>query len=559
MARKSRKNIPPNNNLIPVNVLAYQAWIYARISNENDKAEDSIDNQTAICREYIHSKNELIHGGTFIDIGYSGTDFDRPGYTDMIAGILKGDVKCIVVKDLSRLGRTYIEVGELLFDTFVQQGIRFISVNDNYDSFADDAGRKKLMILFKNLINHMYSKDISKKIRSAHCAKKQRGELAGRPPYGYMRGKDGITLVPDSEAAEIVKRIFDLRLSGESANKIAQLLTREGVPSPQNRQYQLGYAKHEKYSERIVWTVSYISRMLKNEIYTGMIINGKFECEGKNKKLLPKELWNRHENMHQAIIGKEQFDLVQTLISKDTCRSKKKTGERKYVNKYAGKIFCSRCGRIATQLCGNTRYKLRQYYRCRRCDYDLKAELGLQKTPRLSLEKLDSIIMTILRQHMNVLVQYDELEQELYKNQRVQEKKIQLQKDVCNVKKATADYDNILKKAYTHFLEGLLDQREYETIRLKTECDKAQSETLLIKLRAEESRYMVNNILENRWLVKYREFRNCEAPTKEMIQALVGKIVLTPLTNELFIELNYCDELAELQQIIHGNGGRPNE
>ena len=251
----------------------------ARISNDSEKADDSIENQIALCKQFIHgssSNNEFAYGGTFTDLGYSGTDFDRPGYTHMMAGILSGDVKCVVVKDLSRLGRTYIEVGELLFDTFVQYGVRFVSVNDNYDSFADDAGRKKLLILFKNLVNHMYSRDLGKKIKSAHDTKKCRGEPAGQAPYGYRIDKKTRRLEIVPEAAEIVKMIFNMRLRGDSISSISKHMNRMGIPSPQQRRYELGEISHEKFSGRVLWVETLVSKLLHNETYTGSLFQGKY-------------------------------------------------------------------------------------------------------------------------------------------------------------------------------------------------------------------------------------------------------------------------------------------
>ena len=247
MARKSRKPEALENAAIAAISTAkakatqtFPAYIYARISNDSEKADDSIENQIALCKQFIHNHNtnEFIFSGIFSDLGYSGTDFDRPGYSEMMAGILSGEVKLVVVKDLSRLGRTYLEVGELLFDKFVQYGVRFVSVNDNYDSFADDAGRKKLLILFKNLVNHMYSRDLGKKIKSAHDAKKRRGEPAGQAPYGYRIDKKTKRLEIVPEAAEIVKMVFDMRLREDSISFISQHLNRLGIPSPQQRRFE---------------------------------------------------------------------------------------------------------------------------------------------------------------------------------------------------------------------------------------------------------------------------------------------------------------------------------
>jgi DNA invertase Pin-like site-specific DNA recombinase len=225
MPRKSRKAFLQEQQPTPVEEFKCATWGYARISNDGDKSEDSIESQTAIIQDYVTDKSDLDLRGVVKDWGFSGTNFDRPGYAELLAGIIAGEVQCVVVKDLSRLGRTYIEVGELLFDTFPAHNIRFISVNDNYDSFADDAARKKLLILFKNLVNHMYSKDMGEKIRSSFVLKQQKGELLGSmSPYGFLFTTEGggKRLAIEPESAKIVKLIFNMRERGDSMIKIVR-------------------------------------------------------------------------------------------------------------------------------------------------------------------------------------------------------------------------------------------------------------------------------------------------------------------------------------------------
>jgi len=335
MARKSRKQ-QQAEDIITMAAPTVQAWVYARISKEGDRSDDSIESQIAICKEFIHSGSELSLGGVFTDLGYSGTNFDRPGYADMMAGILCGDVKCVVVKDLSRLGRTYIEVGELLFDTFVQYGIRFVSVNDSYDSFADDAGRKKLLILFKNLVNHMYSRDLGKKIRSVYAAKRQRGDASGSPPYGYRYNPSSKRLEISPEEADVVRMIFSSRLSGESINGITKRLNQSRVPSPKDRQDQSGDIGDGDMPKRIVWNNTFVSRILRNETYTGTLFLGKFDYVGKKRITLPKDQWVSHENSHVAIISKEQYDAVSRLMDVEAEKRKSAYNGERMENRYVG-------------------------------------------------------------------------------------------------------------------------------------------------------------------------------------------------------------------------------
>jgi len=427
-----------------------------------------------------------------------------------------------------------------------------VSVNDNYDSFADDAGRKKLLILFKNLVNHMYSRDLGKKIKSAHDTKKRRGEPAGQAPYGYRIDKKTRRLEIVPEAAEIVKMIFDMRERGDSISSISKHMNRMGIPSPQQRRYELGEISHEKFSGRVLWVETLVSKLLHNETYTGSLFQGKYECKGKTKRLLPREMWIVHENTHDAIISKEQFTAVGELLQK-TATKYKHTGEKpKLENHYAGKIFCERCGKVAIRTDNRMKDPILYYYSCRHCCLELKEATGAIKAPKLPLKTLDAVIMTTIKTHMDALVQFDDLAQTLATHDPLKHKRLEVAKKVKRLEKTLNDYENTLATAYTHHLGGLLDMREYELVRAKVEGEKTQAESQLAAIKSEQTRYENSHALENQWLVKYREFRDCEIPTKDMIQTLIGRIVLTPMTNKVEIELNFTEDFAELDYLING-------
>ena len=548
MARKSRRQVAALAENKPKTV-SYATWGYTRISIDGERSEDSTESQSAIIRNYVSDKPDICLNNVISDLGFTGRDFDRPGYMELLDGIKQGDVGCVIVKDLSRLGRTYIEVGELLFDTFPAHNVRFVSVNDNYDSFADDAARKKLLILFKNLVNHMYSMDLGKKIRSAHTAKKQRGELAGIPPYGYKRGEDGITLVPDGDAAETVKRVFALRMAGNSANSIAKLLTREGVPSPQNRRYQLGQIAHEKFAERIVWSIGTVSKMLKYETYTGTLVQGKYDCDGKRHAMLPKEQWIRHENTHPAIISREQFDAVQKLMQATAAKYERGKGTPLSENRYAGKIYCSRCGHAALRMTGGSTYVL-FYYLCRQCNNDLKAELNLERTSKLPLVKLDSVVMETLKKQMDVLVDSDRLIEKLVKSEPYMQRQSMLLREKSTWEESIVSTDKTLSNAYIHHLDGLLDFREFELVRAKVEQDKKDAIMRLEQIESELQKSDKMTERHSHWRKIYSAFRNSKTPTKELIQTLIDRIELTPLTNEIHVVMNYSDGLKEYMSLL---------
>ena len=581
MPRTSRKNIfqeQTSASMTP-KAVSYATWGYARISIDGERSEDSIESQIAIINDYINnaSRTDLEAKGVFTDLGFSGTNFDRPGYTELLAGIMNGDVQCVVVKDLSRLGRTYIEVGELLFDTFPAHNVRFISVNDQYDSFADDASRKKLLILFKNLVNHMYSKDLGKKIRSAHNAKKKRGELAGNVPYGYKRGSDGITLAFDDDAAETVRMVFDMRLSGLSAVSITKLLNQKGIPSPLHRRYLLGQITHQKYSKPIVWNVGMISRMLKQETYTGTLIQGKYYCDGKRHGLLPKEQWIRHDNAHPAIISKEQFEAVLILMEASAKKYEKngKKGEMPE-NRYKGKIICTRCGKVVPRLTGGAKRKVRFYYRCTHCDNELKFRLGLKKTAQLSVIALDEAVAATLQTHMDSLLDFDKLIAELTVAGQHNSYTARLNQEKQKWEKVIYSADKILSSAYAHHLDGILEIKEFKLVRLKVENDKKEAAVRLSHIENVLRKFDDLSVINKRLRDLCDKFRSgstivekkgephadandAHAPTREMVELFIARIELTPLSNEIHIVLNYSDELVEYRDLINEYGTRQSE
>jgi hypothetical protein len=468
--------------------------------------------------------------------------------------IRSGAVKCLVVKDLSRIGRTYIEVGEFLFDTLPASGVRFISVNDQYDSFADDAARKKLLILFKNLVNHMYSRDLGKKIRSAHAVKKQRGELTGQPPYGYRRSADGKHLDIDGDAADIVREVYELRLGGMSANGIAKLLTARGVPSPQQRRYKLGEIKHDKFANRIVWSIGVISKMLRNETYTGCLVHGKYDCDGKRHTMMPSEFWLRHENSHSAIISREQFEDVQTLMDGTAAKYEKTGVYTRTENRYAGKIFCERCGKAASRNDSGRGAIIIYTYVCRYCHDELKAAMGLKRATKLSEAVLDTLVAESLQKQITALTDADRLLNGLEKSGALTRKKTELAREKAKWDIAQSDADRTLSAAYIHHLDGLLDFREFELIRKKAALDKDEAVARFVCAEGELAKYDLDDARGNEWRRQFGALSDFELPPRELIQKLISRISLTPMSNVVSIELNYMDSRARLRNLFMESG-----
>ncbi len=313
-----------NSAFLPdAETLRYKATKYVRLSytDDRDKESDSVINQSRLIDEFLKDNPDIEVVSEKIDDGYSGIIFDRPAFQEMMNDIASGTINCVIVKDLSRLGREYIETGRYLRRIFPAYGVRFIAINDNIDT-AKDTYTDDLTISIKNIINDSYCRDISIKTRSALEAKRNNGDYVGACTiYGYKKDEENKNhLIIDEYAAKIVQDIFKMKIEGASASKIADELNRTGILSPIEYKKNKGLPHPSGgYADRdnAKWSATTIIRILKNEIYTGVLIQGKQSTYNyKLKKLINKPVseWVRKDNTHEAIIRKHDFDLLQRIF-----------------------------------------------------------------------------------------------------------------------------------------------------------------------------------------------------------------------------------------------------
>ena len=329
----------------------YSAAIYLRLSREDmdggTKTEsNSISSQREMARSYVREQEDMELFDIYVDDGYSGANFDRPEFKRMMADIEAGHVNCVIVKDLSRLGRDYIEAGRLIQKTFPAFHVRFIALTDNFDSQSADSSTKSLVVPVKNFINDSYCRDISQKVKSSQKAKREQGKFIGSfAVYGYRKSaEDKNRLCPDDYAAQVVRNIFSWKLNGMSAQAIAQRLDGLGVLSPMEYKKSLG----EKYSTSFrsgtaaKWSAVAVNRILTNEMYTGVMVqgkSGKVNYKVKKSVVKPKEEWVRVEGTHEAIVSREDFEIVQELLKVDT--RAKADGTCSHL--FSGLLFCGDC------------------------------------------------------------------------------------------------------------------------------------------------------------------------------------------------------------------------
>lgn len=309
--------------------------VYLRLSREDGMEEsNSIQNQRLLVYQYISRNPDLLPVGEWVDDGWSGSRFDRPGFQGMMGAVLEGKLDCIVVKDLSRLGREYIQTGRYLQEIFPKLGIRFIAIADHYDSMQTEFMEQSLMVPVLNLMNDAYCRDISQKVRWQQQTKRQLGEYIGAfAVYGYRKDDTHIhRLVMDREAAEIVKVIYHLRLSGMAAENIAKALNRQNIPSPRTYKWQQGSKFCCGFDRETLpgWSPLAVRRILHNKMYTGMMIQGKdrkISYKLDIRERLPEEQWICVDDMVPILISRWVFQRVETL-------------EKKRLRCKKGKCFC---------------------------------------------------------------------------------------------------------------------------------------------------------------------------------------------------------------------------
>ncbi len=347
----------------------YSAGIYLRLSREDgDKTEsDSISNQRELLIDFLNRNPELLLHEIWIDDGYSGVDFQRPGFEKMMEAVKAGEINCIIVKDFSRLGRNFIETGKYIERIFPFMGVRFIAVNDNYDSAKLRTLSDNLLVPVKNLINDAYCRDISIKIRSQLAVKRKMGQcIAPFAVYGYQKSLDNRhKLVVDQLAAGVVQDIFQWKLEGYSAGTIAKRLNDLGVLSPMEYKEFLGskFFSPFKQNSKAGWTSGTILRILKDPVYMGTLAQGRRSRPNyKIKKPIeiPKDKWIVAEHCHEPIVSKEIFENVARLLEADTRTSP----GNEVVFMLAGLLYCGDCKRSMSRKNNSRKEKPYYYYIC---------------------------------------------------------------------------------------------------------------------------------------------------------------------------------------------------
>lgn len=571
MARKSRRNVNQAIDTKTVTAPYTMTGIYVRLSIENsgkDDDGDSIENQTSICKEYVEEHPDLKLYDIYEDNGKKGTNFDRPEFNRLMDDVLSGKVKCVLVKDLSRFGRDYIEAGEYLEKIFPFLGVRFISITDGYDSLTSNDAEEALMIPLKNMINDIYAKDISRKIITSFRERQEKGEfLPAFAPYGYVKSKTvAYRYEIDQETAPFVRMIFEWKAEGVSHNEICKRLNEMEAVTPAKRKVELGIWKAEKYRHTI-WRGRTIIDILKNPTYTGCIVYGRIPkslCDGIKIRRAPMEEWRYVPDAHEPIISQELFDKVQQMFADRAKAFKEKMDENAplrelVVDYFKGKIYCGDCGkRMRFIKPTDKRYPIDQDHAVYVCGGYLDS--GYAKCSRHSIRypAVADAVFSVIKAQIDMALSQEQLIRQMRgsaKEKNLIEKYTdQIHYLVQELKKV-----NIKREAlFENYAEGILDEDEYQFVKIKYDEDAEAVQKKLSEAKSKKSQLDGVLTFDNEWLKAMYEAGNHTEINDELVKHLVSSIKVYE-GNRIDVELNYGEQRTLFNQIVAEMAGEADE
>ena len=534
MARKSRKDAvaEPIVEVAPLQI--FPTAIYARLSVENSGKSENVDvitNQIEICKSYIADRPYLNLVDTYIDNGRTGTVFDRPEFNRLMTDIKSGRIKCLVVRDLSRFGRDYIETGTYLERIFPQIGLRFIAIKENYDNLDTDGSNESLIIPLQNMINALYSKDISRKVSTALKAQMEQGTFQKRNlPYGYRWNAERSNMIIDEETAQYVRLIFKWKIEGWSIPTILDELDRLGAPNTELRKRQNGTRTGDGCSCK-GWYSSTLYGILTNPHYVGDTVLGrsmKAIYKGiKSHNVKNKDEWIVFPNTHEAIISREDFQKVQDIMNaaSETRQTKMQKSEEiraTLINLFDGKIVCADCGK-------------RMYFHRKRIDKDKRGrwyafyECSTSVSRRYEhctahytrQDKLEADVLAAIQLQVKAALDYDKLLDKLRGSEG--EKNIR-DKQNALITSLNLKLSGVSKKRtrlYEDFAVGLLDEEEYTFAKKSYDEQFADLSRRLDEAVQRRSKFNEAMSVDNKWITLMKSVSTATKLSQDLVDESV--------------------------------------
>ncbi len=539
----------------------YRAAIYLRLSKEDGDSflsgkqeSDSIGNQRELIRHYLKEHPEIIAAREFVDDGYTGTNFDRPDFQRMMGAVRSGEINCILVKDLSRFGRDYVESGKYLEKIFPQLGIRFIAVNDRYDSGEPASMADSMILPFRNLINDSYSRDTSMKTRTNLDAMRRSGHfVANFTVYGYLRDpEDKHRMIVDEQAAPVVRDIFRWKIEGWSIGRIAAHLSGLGIlpPSGYKRANGIRHATPFGSGAQAAWSYVAVKRILSNEVYTGVLVQGKRTTPNYKvkKSVCRKESeWARVEGTHEAIIPRSQYDLVQQLLLEDTRTRPEGTA----VPLFAGRIFCKRCGSTMTRKTVNSGVKKYIYYVCSANKKDRKS----CSSQMIAENQLEAAVLATVQAQVQALLDMDKALENAESLCWERRELDQLTANIARQEGQIRKCERLKLDAYTDFKDGLLTREEFWQLK---ESYSGQIAAAQEAIRcSERGRQHIRECADGQqgWLAQFRQYRGLRELTRPVVVHLIEHILVSQ-DKQIEVRFRQRDQFEGIRAFLQGQEGK---
>ena len=539
-----------------VPIRTWSAGLYIRLSREDElKGEsNSISSQREILREFLKQHPDVTEFDCYVDDGWTGTNFDRPGFQRMMQDIYAGKVNCVVVKDLSRFGRNANRGGTLITEEFVRLGVRFIACNNYYDSLTaspSSAATNCITLGITNVINESVSATTSVNVRATLNVNRQQGKFIGSfPTYGYLKDpEDHHKLIVDPETAPVVQMIFEKFIRGRSILGIAKDLNDMGLPNP-SAYKKLKGMNYQHTSKNLdgLWPDSSVRRILQNEMYTGKMIQGKNRVISYKDQVCrpcPKEEWFVVEDTHEAIISQETFDKAQSQFCHDIRRS----SITHRTDLFSGLVRCAKCGRIMNKKANHFDYGTYEYYRCATDRKMKKATCG-NRTIRI--DQLEAAVMAYIQYLCQLSVGLEDVLQRIQTSNRRREQSSHLQRALQSQMAEREKCARVIMDLYPDWKNGVLSQEQFLTLKANTQEQLSALDASIEKLQNSIADLKKDMGADNDFLRRFRELGTVPYLTRPLVTELIDKIMVHE-DRRIEIIPKYADAYATILEYIEAN------
>lgn len=560
MARKSRKNVSAaetSGNLTTQAVMElgqevkpYQAAIYARLSYETEanRERDTVDTQIAYLKNFIDRQEDMELADIYADVSFSGTNFERPEFERMMQDIRLGKIDTVITKDLSRLGRNYIDSGTYIERIFPLFHVRYIAVNDDFDKNREGTD---LTMPLKNIINERYARDLSNKMHASHQTMWKNGEyIYGRPPYGYKKDAVAKKLVVDGETALIVKRIFEMYLNGMTYSEIARQLQQEGIVSPPKYRH-LEQGNPEKADKARDWYHLHVKTILTNRHYIGDSVHatreGGFNNPDKDRRV-SEEHWIIISDTHEPLVSRELFEEVQKKIKRNIqnlhAHNAALEHEKTPENFFPGKCICACCRKnigVVRSNSGSNSF----YYRCTTTRFNHRMQCVAHG--RLKYRELHGTVFQVIKSHMKLCLEKTEQTRERNRSSYGIRQYHFYAGEIAKMQNAIRRVKARERGLYEDYKDGIITSEEYLQYQQSYRQQAADLEQTAEEMLERQKCYRKDFLPDKDWVAAVKKFMGKRKLTKEMSDAFVERIVLDKEGN-VEIVLKYDDFLKELIQ-----------